>query len=108
VGALILAGNASYPPAVHAQQLHLDPATLEILRAQTTFRRFHKERAEYQRSRDSARLSIPAYNIQLSTAVAVFHHHIRDMHHRHVDCKLCRQYVSRIKQLAKRIDEGMK
>ena len=108
LGILVLAGNGLYPPAVHAQRLHVDPVTLEILKAQTTFRRFHQERAEYQRWRDRERLSIPAYNVQLSQAVAAFHRHIHDMHHRHVDCKLCRQYVSRIKELAKRIDAGMK
>jgi hypothetical protein len=30
------------------------------------------------------------------------------MRYRHVDWKLCHQYVSRIKELAKRIDAGMK
>jgi len=107
-GALILVGNASYPRPTHAQPLQRDPVTLEILKAGTTFRRFHQERAEYQRSRDRERLCIPAYNIQLSKAVVAFHQHIQDMHHRHVDCKLCRQYVGRIKHLAKRIDSGMK
>ncbi len=105
---LVLAGNGLCLPAVHAQQLHLDAVTLEILKTETSFRRFHQERAEYQRWRDRERLSIPGYNIQLSHAVVVFHQHIQDMHHRHVDCKLCRQYVSRIKALTKRIDAGMK
>lgn len=78
LGTLLLSGDGSYPPPVHAQQLHLDPVALEILKAQTTFRRFYQERAEYQRLRDRERLSIPAYNIQLSRAVAVFHKHIQD------------------------------
>ena len=107
-GALILAGNATYPPPTHGQPLQRDPVTLEILKAGTTFRRFHQERVEYQRFCERERLCIPAYNIQLSKAVVAFHHHIQDMHYRHVDCKLCRQYVSRIKQLTKRIDAGMK
>ena len=105
---LVLAGNGLCLPAVHAQQLHLDSVALEVLKAQTSSRRFHQERAEYQRWRDRERLAIPAYNIELSRAVVVFHQHIQDMHHRHVDCKLCRQYVGRIRKLAKRIDAGMK
>jgi hypothetical protein len=107
VRALNLAGNASYAPAVHTQRLQFDPVTPEVLKVQSTFRRFHKDGEEYQRSRNRERLFIPTYNIQLSQAVAAFHQHIQDMHHRHVDCKLCRQYVSRIKELAKRIDACM-
>ena len=108
LGFVVLAGNGFHSQVVHAQRLQFDPVTLEILKAQTTFCKFHQDRAEYQRSRDRERLSIPAYHIQLSRAVAGFHQHIQDMHHRHVDCKLCRQYVSRIKELANRIDAGMK
>lgn len=108
LGCVVLAGSGLYTQAAHAQRLLFDPVTLEILKVEASSRRFHQDQAEYQRSRDRERLSIPAYNIQLSRAVTAFHQHIQDMHHRHVDCRRCRQYVSQIKGLAKRIDSGMK
>jgi len=105
---VLLGGNGSRPQCFHAQQLRRDPVALEILNAQSTFRRFSSERAEYQRVRERERLLIPGYNVELSHAVAAFHQHIQDMHQRHVDCKLCRQHVGRIKHLAKLIESAMK
>lgn len=94
--------------ALQAQTIALDSATLELLKARAAFARFEHERKEYQRQTDLERLKVPGYNVELSRAIAVFHAHIADMHHRHVDCTLCRRHVKAIKDLTRRITQAMK
>jgi len=105
---LLLAQGLDCSVLFAQQRSPIDPLIFELLRMQEGFRNYHQERMEYERRREQERLRVPAYNIQLSQTVAQFHHHIRDMHYRHENCKLCRRYTRQIKQLANRIDSVMK
>ena len=91
-----------------AQSIYLNRDTLELLKAQSAFRAFEIERKEYARNRELERLKVPGYNADLAKAVVSFHSHIADMHHRHVDCSVCRRLVKRIRNLATRLDHAMK
>jgi hypothetical protein len=93
---------------LRAQMIALDSVTLELLKMRAAFARFEREREEFQRQRDLERLRVPRYNVELSRAIAVFHAHIADMHHRQVDCSLCRRHVKAIKDLTRRIAQAMK
>jgi hypothetical protein len=83
-------------------------ARLLLMATRAEFRQFHRENQEFARSKELERTHIPQYNIDLSLTVSRFHKHIADMHQRHVTCSICREHVKKIKELAKKIDQGMK
>ena len=85
-----------------------DVGFIETLKAQAAFRAFEQERADVSQWKQQERQRIPSYNIRLSKEIAEFHHHISDMHYCQVSCKICREHVKRIKELAKKIDQAMK
>ena len=91
-----------------AQAIYLNRDTLEFLKAQSALRAFETDRKEYARNRELERLKVPGYNVELSRTVAAFHSHIADMHHRHVDCTVCRGLVKQIRSFATRLDRAMK
>jgi hypothetical protein len=83
-------------------------ARLLLMASRAEFQQFYLLKQEFARSKELERTNIPQYNIELSLAVSRFHKHIADMHQRHVSCSICREHVKKIKELAKKIDQGMK
>jgi hypothetical protein len=83
-------------------------ARLLLMASRAEFQQFYRQKQEFARSKELERTNIPQYNIELSLAVSRFHKHIADMHQRHVSCSICREHVKKIKELAKKIDQGMK
>jgi hypothetical protein len=104
---LTLLGWCSYTGSLRAQDLRND-ARLLVMKSQTETQAFFARQEELARSKELERTNIPQYNIDLSLAVSRFHKHIADMHQRHVSCSICREHVKKIKELAKKIDQGMK
>lgn len=91
---------------LHAQ--NIQDGRMRLLQADAEFREFHQRRAEFEQAKKLERIRIPQYNISLAEVLYKFHSHISDMHHRHVSCTLCREHVKKIKDMAKKIDQGMK
>jgi hypothetical protein len=83
-------------------------ARLFLMKSQAETRAFYRHKEDLVRSKELERVQIPQYNVDLSLTLSRFHKHIADMHHRHVTCSICREHVKKIKQLAKKIDQGMK
>ena len=83
-------------------------ARLVLMTSHAETQQFYHQKQEFARSKELERTNIPQYNIELSLAVSRFHKHIADMHQRHVTCSICREQVKKIKELAKKIDQGMK
>ena len=83
-------------------------ARLLLMASRAEFQQVYRQKQEFARSKELERTNIPQYNIDLSLTVSCFHKHISDMHQRHVTCLICREHVKKIKELAKKIDQGMK
>jgi hypothetical protein len=83
-------------------------ARLFLMKSQAETQAFYRHKEDLVRSKELERVQIPQYNVDLSLTLSRFHKHIADMHHRHVTCSICREHVKKIKQLAKKIDQGMK
>ena len=83
-------------------------ARLVLMTSHAETQQFYHQKQEFARSKELERTNIPQYNIELSFAVSRFHKHIADMHQRHVTCSICREQVKQIRNLAKKIDQGMK
>jgi hypothetical protein len=83
-------------------------ARLVLMASHAETQQFYHQKQEFARSKELERTNIPQYNIELSLAVSRFHKHIADMHQRHVTCSICRKQVKQIRDLAKKIDQGMK
>jgi len=85
-----------------------DQAQLVLMASYGETQQFYQHKQEVARSKELERANVPQYNIDLSLAVNRFHKHIADIHQRHVSCSICREHVKKIKELAKKIDQGMK
>ena len=81
---------------------------MDLLSVQDSVRQFYETQAENQRCRERERLNVPSYSSDLSKVATEFQKHIADMHFRHVTCKICKDQVKRIRQLAKDIEGAMK
>ena len=80
----------------------------DLLGAQSSVSQFYQTQAELEQYKERERLNVPGYGSDLAKVVAEFQKHIADMHFRHVTCKFCKDYVKRIRQLAKSIEGAMK
>lgn len=80
----------------------------DLLSVQSSLNQFYQTQAQLEQYRERERLNVPGYGDDLSKVVAEFQKHIADMHFRHVTCKICKDHVKRIRQLAKSIEEAMK
>jgi hypothetical protein len=80
----------------------------DLLSIQSSVSQFCQTQAELERYKERERLNVPVYGSDLAKVVAEFQKHIADMHFRHVTCKICKDQVKRIRQLAKSIEEAMK
>ncbi len=92
---------------LHAQDFG-NEARFRLITSRTEVQDFYPQKQERARGKELERAQIPQYNVDLSLTLSRFHKHIADMHHRHVTCSICREHVKKIKQLAKKIDQGMK
>ena len=104
---LTLLAWSSCPGNLQAQDLRNDTRFL-LMKSHAESQAFFARQEELVHSKELERINIPQYNIDLSLAVNRFHKHIADMHQRHVTCSICREHVKKIKELAKKIDQGMK
>ena len=80
----------------------------ELLSAQSSVSQFYQTQAQLEQDRERERLNVASHGSDLSKVVAEFQKHIADMHFRHVTCKICKDHVKRIRQLAKSIEEAVK
>jgi len=83
-------------------------ARFRLITSRAEVQDFYRQKQERARSKELERALIPQYNVDLSLTLSQFHKHIADMHHQHVACSICREHVKKIKQLTKKIDQGMK
>jgi hypothetical protein len=104
---LTLLGWCSSTGSLRAQDLRNDPRFL-VMKSHAESQAFFAKQEELVRSKELERINIPQYNIDLALTLSRFHKHIADMHQRHVTCSICREHVKKIKELAKKIDQGMK
>ena len=92
---------------LQAQELSND-SRFRMMKDRAESNQFYQLQQTFAQGKESERARIPQYNVDLSLTLSRFHQHISDMHHRHVTCSICREHVKKIKQLAKKIDQGMK
>ena len=104
---LTLLASCSCTGSLQAQNAG-NEARLLLMASHAEIQRFYHQKQEFAHSKELERTHIPQYNIELSLAVSRFHEHIADMHQRHVTCSICREQVKQIRNLAKKIDQGMK
>jgi hypothetical protein len=78
------------------------------MRNQQEYAHFTQAQKEAEQGRNLERARIPGYNLELSQETQAFQNHISDMHQRQVSCKLCREHVKRIRNLSRKIEQGMK
>ena len=80
----------------------------DLLSVQSSVSQFYQTQAQLEQDKERERLNVPVYGGDLAKVVAEFQKHIADMHFRHVTCKVCKDHVKRIRQLAKNIEGAMK
>ena len=80
----------------------------DLLSVQSSVSQFYQTQAQLEQDKERERLNVPTYGNDLAKVVAEFQKHIADMHFRHVTCKICKDHVKRIRQLAKSIEGAMK
>jgi hypothetical protein len=78
------------------------------MRNQQEYALFTQAQKDAEQGRNLERARIPSYNLELSQETQAFQKHISDMHQRQVGCKLCREHVKRIRNLSKKIEQGMR
>ena len=104
---LVLLAWCSSNGVLQAQSVG-DEARFLLMKGEAETREFYQQREDLERSKELERAQVPQYNMDLSLTLSRFHKHIADMHYRHVTCSICREHVKKIKELAKKIDQGMK
>jgi hypothetical protein len=104
---LVLLAWCSSNSVLQAQSVG-EEARFLLMKGEAETREFYQLKADFERSKELERAQIPQYNMDLSLTVSRFHKHIADMHYRHVTCSICREHIKKIKELAKKIDQGMK
>lgn len=104
---LLMLGISLLAYSLQAKSVIPDSA-YQLMKAQTDNEFFQQKQDAFLRAREQERSQIPTYSANLSRVIYDFHHHIADMHYLDVSCKLCREYVKKIKYLSKKIDQGMK
>ncbi|MEW5977565.1 MAG: hypothetical protein AB1898_17365 [Acidobacteriota bacterium] len=85
-----------------------DRVRLNLRRADLVFKQFESSKQLLNEAKSRERSRVPDYNLELSNTVAEFQRHIADQHYRHTRCLVCTTHVKRIRELAKKIDDGMK
>jgi hypothetical protein len=89
-------------------QGRFDSGKWELMRNQQEHAHFTQAQKDAEQGRNLERARIPGYNLELSQETQAFQKHISDMHQRQVSCKLCREHVKRIRNLSRKIEQGMK
>ncbi|MGH9429163.1 MAG: hypothetical protein ACRD2L_23010 [Terriglobia bacterium] len=92
---------------LQAQNLGNDTRFL-LMQSQAEWDQFYRVKQDVEQRKELERARIPEYNVDLSIALSRFQKHISDMQKRHVTCSICRDHVKRIRELARKIDQGMK